>query len=191
MPDTSPTIVLVRHGKPTMRVASRPWQWINSHEVNRRMDAYDQASLDPHWNGPRAPRIEGHHSISSDLVRAIETAKLIVGEDPREISPLFREVPLPRFRRNLRLPSMALVTMSRLGWFWGFMEGEESRIQTNARVREAADHLEDRVQSHRKVALFSHGFFLWLLSRELGERGWTSEKKGPFSYLETAEFLRL
>ncbi len=188
MPDSA--IVLVRHGKPVMRVAQHPWRWSFAHEVNARMDAYDRAALDAGWNPPRAPRIEAEHSMSSDLIRAIETAKLITGRDPAEISPLFREVPLPRFERNWYLPSMALVTASRLGWFWGWMEGEESRPATNDRVRRAADHLEERAARHERIALFSHGFFLWLLSRELSDRGWTSEKKGPFSYMEAAEFQK-
>lgn len=198
-------IHFVRHGRPTLRYTHTPLRWITAGELNRLLDAYDDAGLDPDWNRGHLPVVRATHSpvdwqaitrahgIASDLPRAFETALLFSGRPPAAIatSQLFRETPVARFRwTGLRLPTFALLTMVRIGWFTGWMRCLETRRDSLARVRAAANHLEDAAARHGAVTLYSHGFFLWLLSRELRQRGWVSAKSGPFRYLECAIFRR-
>lgn len=180
----------IRHGKPTIQYPSSLTDFIPAARFNELLDHYDLAGLDPEWNRARAlSRICGY-SVSSDLPRALETAVLYTGRSADQIvqDKLFREVPLPRYRTNVKLPAFALLFLSRFGWFSGTMKGVESYRESVNRVRNAADYLENTTRAHRETALFSHGFFLWMLHRELVSRGWETEKKGPFRYLEIAEY---
>ena len=155
------------------------------------LDDYDTAGLDPDWNPPRIKEKIKARPISSDLPRALDTAVLYSGlkSEQIEISPLFREIPLGRFRNpRWKLPSWSLLTLVRLGWLTGWMPCEESRKQTRQRVRSAADLLESRVKEYGELALYAHGFFLWLLIKELRRRGWQGNKKGRFQYLESVLF---
>lgn len=198
-------IYCIRHGRPSLRYSHTPWRWVTAGEMNRLFDAYDEAGLDPHWNPPRLDELKSAfhidwwqtltdaHTISSDLPRALETALLYTGRPSADIptDALFRETPLARFRRTgLKLPTVFLLTLARFGWYTGWLECAESRSETRARVQAAADHLEQRVTQRGQIALYSHGFFLWLLGRELRQRGWISTKTGPYRYLEPAEFMR-
>jgi Histidine phosphatase superfamily (branch 1) len=174
-----------------MRYADSLWQVLRAGRLNELLDQYDETGLLRIWNRRRVKTRITAPAISSDLKRAVETAALFTGAPAQaiETSPLFRETPLARFRaENLRLPLIALLALVRFGWFTGWMQCGEGRRETLARVRRAADELERRALRDREIALFSHGFFLWLLSRELCARGWVTEKRGPFRYLETAEF---
>ncbi|MCE9596625.1 MAG: histidine phosphatase family protein [Spirochaetia bacterium] len=173
-----------------MRVLDTPWKWMNASEINACMDAYDSVSLDNEWCMRNNRALEPAHYISSDLPRALETAILMTGKHPLETNELFREVPLPRFKGRIRLPAVLLAIISRLGWYFGWMDSVESRAQTKTRVSKSADLLENRALSNKRVTLFAHGFFLWLLLRELRRRGWTSEKEGPFKYMEAADLVR-
>ncbi len=199
------TIYCVRHGRPSLRYSHTPWRWISAGEMNRLFDAYDEAGLDPEWNPAYLEdlqsaadpedweRLTDAFARSSDLPRAFETALLYSDRPGSEIpqDPLFRETPLARFRTTgLRLPTVLLLTLARFGWYSGWLDCAESRGATHARVLAAADVLESDADEHGRVALYSHGFFLWLLGRELRRRGWLSAKTGPYRYLEAAEFRR-
>ncbi len=184
-------IICIRHGKPAFRYPPAA-QRISGARFNRLLEQYDEAGLAPAWNSERAYLLEGR-VISSDLPRALETAALLtkLPVDEIEVDPMFREVPLPRFRREKsRLPAFMFMPLSRLGWFTGWMASPEDRGASRARVKAAADRLEQMARESSRVLLFSHGFFLWLLGGELRVRGWTTTKRGPYRYLERAEFLR-
>ena len=208
---------LVRHGRPSVRYSHTPWRWVRAGELNHQFDAYDLAGLEAEWNQQYLPRARGRlsaeeqtrfaraHVISSDLPRAVETAALYTGRPAAEISTnaLFREVPLARFRWTwLKLPTVMLLSCARLGWLTGWMQCEEHRPATHRRVHAAADLLEQMLADQQEhagaradteptaIALYAHGFFLWLLGRELRRRGFASEKDGPYKYLEIARFTR-
>ncbi|MCB1326685.1 MAG: histidine phosphatase family protein [Spirochaetales bacterium] len=185
-------ITLVRHGRPTVRYSHTPWTWRTAREMNGLLDDYDLSGLDAGWNEPRAGNPIHAYPISSDLPRALETAHLIARRpDNLEVSALFREVPVGRIPwQGLRLPTVSLLMICRLGWLTGLIPVSESRRQSRSRVRAATDVLEERVGKHGDVALFSHGFFLWLVGRELRKRGWASPRVGPYRYLERIEFSR-
>lgn len=184
-------ICCVRHGKPEFQYP-KGTQILSAAEFNALLDSYDSAGLDERWNPRRAAsiRLTGY-AVSSDLPRAQETALLISGGPAALISPLYREVPLPRFQKQDRkLPGALFMTLSRLGWYLGVMPCAESRRETQRRIVRAADELEDLCSQEKEVCLYAHGFFLWLLGGELRRRKWKSAKRGPYRYLETAWFIR-
>jgi broad specificity phosphatase PhoE len=177
-------LVCVRHGRPTARYPRGVL--ITSGAMNDAIDAYDRAGLDPSAHPPPA-RLLPFFAVSSDLERAVETAMLLTGRSRAEIvvSPSYREVPLPRFRRrDLRLPASLFFVVLRAGWLTGAMPAAEPFPQTMLRVRRAADELERLFEEHDEIALFSHGLFLWLLGRELQRRGFTRPSVWPYGFLE-------
>ncbi|MCB1314851.1 MAG: histidine phosphatase family protein [Leptospiraceae bacterium] len=183
----------MRHGRPTLRYSHTPWKWLRAGELNALLDAYDEAGLHPTWNREQLTGKIQARPIASDLPRALETAALFSDWpiDQIEISPLLREVPLARFRwTGLRLPTLILLTLTRLGWLTGWMRSAERRPATRLRVKAAADLIEARCREHTHLAVYSHGFFLWLLGRELHRRGWHSAGIGPYRYLQAIEFTR-
>lgn len=163
-----------------------PASWITAGELNELLDRYDHATVEPFDS--RHP-LQGQ-LIASDLPRARDTASLLFGVSAPSIETraLFREVPLPRFRNTARrLPAGALLAVSRLGWYFGWMESEEPRNATLRRVDTAATALIEASRAD-EITLVSHGFFLLLLGKELRARGYSSSKRGLYSHLERATF---
>lgn len=186
-------IICVRHGKPEFTYPKGS-QLISAGHFNDLISAYDEAGLDQAWNRQRDRGLHTGtdlYTLSSDLPRALETAMLCTGRQPDRVSKIFREVPLPRFKHaGWKLPGFLFMLLSRASWYLGNMPSHERRARTFVRVRHAADELETEARQHDQVLLFSHGFFLWLLGRELIRRGWESDKHGPYRYLEQATFTR-
>ena len=185
-------IRVVRHGKPAYRYPPRGG-WCHASAFNEALDAYDLAGLDTAWNPSRRPELSAARLFSSDLPRALETAVLCTGAaaDKMHVSPVFREIPLPRWSPGrLRLPLFVWMAGSRLAWYFGWLRGAETRRQSTRRVERAADLLEKGGHENSDVLLFAHGFFLWLLGKELKRRDWKTSKKGIYRYLEVAEFRR-
>ncbi|MBX7056902.1 MAG: histidine phosphatase family protein [Leptospirales bacterium] len=188
--DQNPRIICVRHGKPTVRYGRSLWQWTAAAELNALFDAYDRAGLEADWNRRRLPGKISAYALSSDLPRAMQTAELYSGvnADGIESSALLREAPLARLPMRWRGPLAAMLAVSRFGWYSGWLRCTETRRQTLLRARHAADLVVARVIEQGEVAVYSHGFFLWLLGAELRRRGWDSPKRGRYRYLEQAEF---
>lgn len=163
-----------------------PAAWIRAGQLNEMLDRYDAATVEPF---PHRESLEGH-LITSDLPRARDTASLLFGVDSASIQtePLLREVPLPRFRNEQRkLPAGALLAISRVSWYFGWMHSEEPRSRTIERVEKAADLLIE-ASLKEEVTIVSHGFFLLMLGTHLRRRGFHTEKRGLYAHLERATF---
>tara|TARA_B100001939_G_scaffold239196_1_gene206770 strand:- start:299036 stop:299683 length:648 start_codon:yes stop_codon:yes gene_type:complete len=190
-------IFLIRHGKPEFPYTNEPGKWIWGREFNRLSKLYDESSLNHSWNRNRlenhAPdlleRIKSSRPISSDIRRATQTASLVLGEN-RDVDTheLFREVPLPTVPEFLKLPAYWHLILARLLWYAG-KQSDEPRSAARDRASRAADFLESH-EGSGSVCLFSHGFFLYLLTHELIHRGWLCEETRPMRYLEIRSFSR-
>lgn len=184
-------IFLIRHGKPEFPYTNEPRKWISGREFNRLIGLYDQSALNPEWNKSRLDEhagkllaaIRSSQPLCSDLLRARQTAELFLPQGANlQFSALFREVPLPTVPPFLSLPAYWHLLLARMLWYAGKKTDEPKKAAFD-RVRKAADMLE----SHGRrgtVSLFSHGFFLYILTRELMDRGWHSEETRPMRYLE-------
>ena len=189
-------IFLIRHGKPEFPYTDNPRKWIRGSEFNRLIRLYDEAALHTEWNRARAATKDPHtvttirasNAYSSDLLRAKETATLLLNGSAFAQDSMFREVPLPDVPNWFWLPSYWHLMLARILWYLGKRSDEPKNAAIN-RAKMAADTLE-REAHQRPVSLFSHGFFLYILSQELRRRGWHCDLNRPMRYLEIRTFLR-
>lgn len=178
-------IHVIRHAKPVVQYPP-PASWIKAGQLNTMLDRYDQATVEPF---SQRDALRGR-LITSDLPRARDTASMLFDLDTASIQtePLLREVPLPRFRNPERtLPAGALLAISRVGWYFSWMQSEEPRRETLNRVQTAATMLVE-ASLEDDVTIVSHGFFLLLLGKELRKHGFRTEKRGLYAHLEQATF---
>lgn len=193
------SIFLIRHGKPDFPYTKQPDRKISSLLFNQLMIDYDDSGLEKDYNiqllskipNEVLTRIQNARFFVSDLKRALETAELLMGDRFNNARPdaIFREVPLPLYSRDFKLSARKLLFLARLRWYAGF-KCIENKAQAKKRAQEAADLLitAHNQQPDRDVTLFSHGFFLFLVSAVLKKKGWGTEKSTPFQYLEIRKF---
>ncbi|MCB1169017.1 MAG: histidine phosphatase family protein [Leptospiraceae bacterium] len=191
-------IYLIRHGKPEFPYTNEPGRWISGKEFNRLSELYSESALKDEWNASRLARhkaeilaaIRKTRPLSSDLLRARQTAELLLDRTENlEVSEVFREVPLPTVPELLVLPAYWHLVLARLLWYGG-KGSDEPKSQALERARKAAEIIEGHEQ-YSPVSLFSHGFFLYILTKELIRRGWHCEETRPMKYLEIRSFHRV
>lgn len=113
--------------------------------------------------------------LSSDLERAVATAKAMFG-DTIVTTPLLREAEVAPFRTgNLRLPVLAWRWMLRWAWMTGHRSQRSWRDDFRRRVLAAADEIEGQPGD---VLVVSHAGMMWQLSAELRRRGFAGPKLG-------------
>ena len=183
-------IVLVRHGQP--HIALSP---ITGHRgFADYIGAYEAAGLDPASLPPRELldlARELGAVFASDRARSHQSARLLAAEKPFAIDPLFAEAPLaspPVPWLKLSVPSWAVI--SRLLWHAGFAPGIENAAAARQRARKAADMLVARAAGVGSVALVAHGYFNFMLGRELKKRGFTRQGSHRARYWNTVIYER-
>jgi broad specificity phosphatase PhoE len=181
-------IVLVRHGQP--HIALSP---TTGHQgFTDYIDAYEAAGLDPASLPPQELRDLARELgavFASDRARSHQSARLLAGEKSLAIDPLFAEAPLaspPIPFLKMSVPSWAVV--SRLLWHAGFAPGIENIAAVRLRARKAADILIARAQEVGGVALVAHGYFNFLLGRELKRRGFVRRGSHRARYWNTVTY---
>jgi broad specificity phosphatase PhoE len=180
---------LIRHGKPAYEYPGL-FMFMDSSSFNECLDKYEKSSLDEQRLRIRPPVYE--QLVSSDLLRAVETAHWLADKRKFSKSPLFREVPLPRINSKLFFaPVWITIVLLRLLWRFDLIGVPETVTQTNQRVQKAADEIDRRLVRTSNLAIISHDFFLRLLRHELIKRGWqTNSKAGIMAFLQSIEFTR-
>lgn len=164
-------IILIRHGKPHIAISPRT----SHHGFRDYIDAYEEAGLDP-GNAPP----EELQDLAKELTaiftsgkpRAQQSAAALAPHAELVADPLFAEAPLasPRIPLlKMKVPKWAVV--SRILWHVGFSPKIENYRRTKHRAREAADILMARARREGTTALVAHGYFNFLLGRELRRRG--------------------
>jgi broad specificity phosphatase PhoE len=166
-------IILVRHGRPAIALRPR-----TSHAgFSGYIDAYEEAGLDPSSLPPEQLRDlvrELDAVFTSDRPRSHQSAAALAPHAELMADPLFAEAPLaspviPLLR--MRVPKWAVV--SRILWHVGFHPGIENPRKARSRAARAADILAARAQKTGAVVLVAHGYFNWMIGRELRRRGFT------------------
>jgi broad specificity phosphatase PhoE len=165
-----PTIVLIRHGRSAHVHAG----WIDLAGFQRWRAAYEAAGIDP-LDRPPAP-LQALAStagaiVTSDIPRAVESARLLAPGAQLLVSPLLRELALvPPNLRRIRLPL--------LGWAltYGLRMLVRGRGHVTAdeeeRARQAATWLAGLAREHGHVAVVTHHTFRSVLAKELQSRSW-------------------
>lgn len=165
-------IALVRHFKVNY---NKPAAFMTSEEFSAWVNHYDEAEImdmeisnDNEWD----------HCYSSDLPRAIRTAKKLCN-CPLTETPLLREVPLAPFvKTKMKLPYLLWNVAGRLASYGSHSSQVESSQQTEKRAGRCREILES--SQHQNILVVSHGFFLMALEKDLKNNGYIGKKTRRF-----------
>ena len=164
-------ILLIRHGQPNIALSPS-----TSHAgFAAYIDAYEEAGLSPANLPPEELRDlvrELDHVFTSDRPRSRQSAAALASHAELIADPLFAEAPLAAPRLPLlrmRVPKWAVV--SRILWHAGFHPGIETARGAAGRAAQAADILIARARRSGVTALVAHGYFNWMIGRQLVRRG--------------------
>lgn len=118
--------------------------------------------------------------ITSSLVRAVESARLLVsGIEKKTIqSKMFREAELPVIEgipSFIRLKPDSWAVLFRVLWMAGYGGKNETFPQARRRAEKASDTLMEYARIHGKVAVVGHGIFNMMIAKELIKKGWHGE----------------
>jgi broad specificity phosphatase PhoE len=164
-------IILIRHGQPDVPVAPRA----SHREFRSYIDAYEKSGLDPQSAPPEELQdlvAELTAVFTSGTKRADESARVLAPNAELIADPLFVEAPLaaPRIPLlKMRVPKWAVV--ARIFWHAGYHPEIENYRRAKHRANEAAEILIARARSDGAAALVAHGYFNFLIGRELRRRG--------------------
>ncbi len=164
-------IILIRHGQP--HIALRPKTRHGGFAAY--IDDYEAAGLHPVSLPPAELRdlVRELDSIfTSGKPRAHQSAERLAPHARLVADPLFVEAPLaspPIPLLNMRVASWAV--MSRILWHMGFTPGIENYRRARHRAAQAADILVAQAREAGRAALVAHGYFNWMIGRQLRKRG--------------------
>ena len=183
-------IILIRHGQPDIALAPRT----GHHGFRDYIDAYEAAGLEPSSLPPEELRglvKELGAVFTSGKPRAHQSAARLAPHAQLIAAPLFEEAPLaspPLPLLKLRVPKWAV--MSRILWHVGFTPGIENYRRARHRAAQAADILVGRAQGTGAAALVAHGYFNWMIGRQLRRRGFVKRGTHQARYWNTVIYER-
>jgi broad specificity phosphatase PhoE len=167
-------IILIRHGKPTsaknsVLTASEYTKWIRRYNFSDVSTESRPITINKD--------ISGYYLISSDFNRAIHSTEIYSGRRPDEISSLYKEMEIPRYKLPFKLKAMTWVFLCRVLWMLGLKGSFESYRFAKIRSEEAAEQLVALAQEKGKVVLFGHGYMNLHIRRVLIRKGWSLNSK--------------
>jgi len=168
-------IILVRHGKPEAATnpkltASGFARWVR----NYKNSSLTKESLPPKELGKL---VNSHYLISSDLKRAIQSAKRCTGKQPCIQLKSLREMDIPRYKFPLKLKANTWLYLNRIVWILGLNGSTESFKQGKQRAKLASEQLEALVKEQNSVVAFGHGYINIHIKRKLMKKGWVLDDK--------------
>jgi broad specificity phosphatase PhoE len=183
-------ILLIRHGQP--HIALRPRT--NHAGFAGYISDYEEAGLSPANLPPEELKDlarELDHVFTSGRPRSHQSAQALAPHAELIADPLFVEAPLasPPFPwLAMRVTKWAVV--ARLLWHLGFHPGIEKPRAALARAIQAADMLIARARKRGATALVAHGYFNWMIGRELLRRGFKRTGSHQARYWNTVIYER-
>lgn len=183
-------VILARHGEPALSrqvtltaLGYRDW-WARYEEGGLKAGQTPPASL-------IAMAAAAGTLMCSSRERARQSAAAIAGGRPVACEALFIEAPLPS------PPAPSWVRFSPRWWgvvsrFWwqvfDYHDGQETYAQACVRAVRAADVLIARAAADGDVVLVAHGYFNFMIGRELVARGWRRTLNQGFRYWSARRF---
>jgi broad specificity phosphatase PhoE len=178
-------IFLIRHGQPHIPLSPRTGHAGFADYIG----AYEEAGLSPTNLPPAELRDlarELDHVFTSDRPRSRQSAAALAAHAELIADPLFAEAPLasPTIPfLHMRVPKWAVV--SRVLWHAGFHPGIENPRAARKRAAQAADILIARARQSGVTALVAHGYFNWMIGRQLRRRGFVRTGSHQARYWNT------
>jgi broad specificity phosphatase PhoE len=184
-------ILLTRHGEPALSRRVK----LDSEGYRRWWALYEEGGLLAGQTVPArlAESAAGAVVISSTRRRSLETARALRGDGEFVSEALMIEAPLPppRLPSFLRFSPRTWGVISRIFWWLGHSQGEETRQQAQDRARRAADRLIGLAEQGRDVLVLAHGYFNAMVGFELKRRGWRLASDHGFGYWCARRFERI
>jgi broad specificity phosphatase PhoE len=183
-------IVLARHGEPALSRRIR----LTADGYRRWWAAYEEGGI---LEGQIPPACLLELARGADFIfastrkRAVETADAVVQGKHFIRDPMFVEAPLPppRLPSFIKMKPATWGFFARMAWLFGHSEGQETRRQAQARVGQAAERLIEAAKNGATVLLLAHGYFNFMLGRELRRRGWRLSEGRGYKYWATKQFV--
>ncbi len=169
--EAPPRVILIRHGRPDIPTNPR-----TSHrEFRSYIDAYEEAGLDPDSFPPEELQDllgEVDAVFTSGRKRSVDSARALAPHAELIADALFEEAPLaspPIPLLRMKVPKWAVV--ARILWHAGYHPEIENYRKAKHRAAQASDILIRRAHKEGAAALVAHGYFNFLIGRELRRRG--------------------
>jgi broad specificity phosphatase PhoE len=188
----SGTITVARHGEPAL---SRKIV-LDSTGYGEFWARYEEGGL---LAGQRPPDHLIEAGGQADVVfvssrrRAVESAKLVLGDRAFEPDARLIEAPLPAppWPGFVKMSPRLWGFFSRFWWWWfNHHAGQETRAQATLRAREMARAISAEADAGKNVLVFAHGFFNAMLGLELIRLGWRRVWGRGYKYWSTRRFER-
>jgi broad specificity phosphatase PhoE len=111
--------------------------------------------------------------VTSDLLRSVESGRILGSRTPMISDGLFREAGLPYGSAAfIRMPPSVWAVLFRFLWSFGFKTNGESIHVFRKRAQSAAMLLISLASEHDSVLLVGHGLLNSYIARELSSAGW-------------------
>lgn len=186
-------IILARHGEPAL---SRK-VLLSAREYGAFWGQYEIGGILPDQSPPDRLRkfvAESGALVSSTRLRAIQSARTMVGDRVFPHHEILIEAPLPPpdFPSWIRLSPKLWGFIARV-WWWYFDHhaGQETRAQAEARADAAAAMLIELAEGGENVVVLAHGFFNHLIGRALKRKhGWKLVESEGYKYWSMRRFER-
>jgi broad specificity phosphatase PhoE len=175
-------IVLVRHGPSAHVDEGGP---VDHSAMLVWRDSYDAAGIRADAQPPIALRdlvAKATHLISSDLLRAVESAERLAPHREIQMSELLREAPLAIPSWPTRLPFLGWVMLIHLAWQYRIVRGTDPPEADRARAAAAAEWLAGLVSDGSTAVVVTHGVFRRLLAKDLVSRGWKATRQDGYRH---------
>jgi len=183
-------ILLIRHGQPHIALSPRT----NHAGFAGYISDYEEAGLAPANLPPEELKDlvrELDHVFTSGRPRSHQSAERLAPHAELIADPLFVEAPLaspPLPWLAMRVTKWAVV--SRILWHLGFHSGIEKPRAATTRAIQAADMLIARARKTGTTALVAHGYFNWMIGRQLARRGFRRTGSHQARYWNTVIYER-
>ena len=177
-------IVLARHGEPDLSRKVR----MSAAEYIEWWAIYEETGLAPGQIAPAALIAHADSAgavYSSTRLRAIETARVVAGDRAVEAHADLIEAPLPppHWPRWVRFRPPIWGVIARFWWWWfNHHDGQETRVQAQARADMMAERLIAHAERGENVLVIAHGFFNTMVRMALQRRGWKLVENQGWKY---------
>ena len=183
-------IILARHGEPAL---SRK-VLLSAAQYRDFWAKYEIGGITPGQSPPARLRefVAGCGTlVSSTRLRAIQSARTMVGEREFPHHEILIEAPLPppRFPSWIKLSPRLWGFIARV-WWWYFNhhEDQESRAEAEVRADQSAAMLVALAEKGEPVVVLAHGFFNHLIGRSLKKQGWRLTEGEGYKYWSIRRF---
>jgi broad specificity phosphatase PhoE len=152
-------------------------RWISHRGFQHYINKYQDVGLDPDSLPPQDLRRlvnDAERVFTSELQRAIDSAKLLLPRADIVSDPVFSEAPLasPPIR-GVRLKVPAWAVLARMAWHGGYTPSIEDYRQVKRRARRGITLLTNAAKEDGTSILVAHGYINAIIGRMLRLRGWS------------------